>query len=85
MRPWREDLAEIIDRGTRDGTFRPSRATGDITLCFCALLDGLAVLHLYQMPDLARDHLIELAINSARAELTPAVGRPLPGPAAGPM
>jgi AcrR family transcriptional regulator len=78
MRPWREDLAEIIDRGTRDGTFRPRRATVDLTICFCAMLDGLAMLHLHQMPDLTRDHLIELAITSAQAELTPAAASPLP-------
>jgi AcrR family transcriptional regulator len=72
MRPWREDLAEIIDRGARDGAFRPRRATGDVTLCVCALLDGLAMLHMHQMSDLARDHLIELAMTSIRSELAPA-------------
>jgi AcrR family transcriptional regulator len=72
MRPWRQDLAEIIELGTRDGSFRPRRATGDLTLCLCALLDGLTMLHMYQMPDLPRQHLIELATASVRAELTPA-------------
>lgn len=71
MRPWREDLAEIIDKGTRDGTFQPRRATGDLTLCLCALLDGLSMLHMYQMPELTRDHLIELAITTVQAELIP--------------
>ena len=78
MRPWREDLAEIIDQGTRDGTFQPRRATGDLTLCLCALLDGLSMLHMYQMPDLARDHLIELAITTVQAELTSAAPVPQP-------
>ena len=71
VRPWREDLAAIIDRGARDGTFRPRRATGDITLCLCALLDGLSILHMHQMPNLPRGRLIELAITSAQVELTP--------------
>jgi AcrR family transcriptional regulator len=72
MRPWREDLADIIERGTRDGTFRPRRATGDLAVCLCALLDGLSMLQIHQMPDLPRDHLIELALTSAQAELIPA-------------
>jgi AcrR family transcriptional regulator len=77
MRPWREDLAEIIDQGTRDGTFQPRRATGDLTLCLCALLDGLTMLHMHQMPDLHRDHLIELAVTTVQAELNCAASVPL--------
>jgi AcrR family transcriptional regulator len=78
MRPWREDLAEIIDQGTKDGTFQPRRATGDVTLCLCALLDGLSILHMHQMPYLARDQLIELAISTVQAELIPAAPVPRP-------
>ena len=71
MRPWREDLADIIDQGTRDGTFRPRRPLGDLTVCLCALLDGLSMMHMNQMPDLPRHHLMQLAITSAQAELAP--------------
>jgi AcrR family transcriptional regulator len=71
MRPWREDLAEIVQRGLREGTFDLPAAPGDFTICFCALLDGLAILHLHQRPDLPRKRLIELAMNAARMELTP--------------
>ena len=70
VRPWREDLAEIVERGMREGTFRLQGTTDDFTVCFCALLDGLAILHLRQMPDLARQRLVELAMNAARDQLT---------------
>ena len=72
MHPWREDLTEIVQRGMREGTFDSQVAPGDFTICFCALLDGLAILRLHQRPDLPRKRLIELAMNNARTELTPA-------------
>jgi AcrR family transcriptional regulator len=72
MRPWCEDLAEIVQRGMREGTFDSQVVPDDFTTCFCALLDGLAILHLHQRPDLPRKRLIELAMNNARTELTPA-------------
>jgi AcrR family transcriptional regulator len=70
VRPWREDLAEIVDRGILDGEFKLPGATGEFAICYCALLDGLAILHLRQMPDLPRQRLVELAMNSARERLT---------------
>ena len=72
MRPWCEDLSEIVQRGLREGTFGLQVPVGDFTLCFCAMLDGLAILYLNQKPDLPRDRLSELAMTSARAQLTPA-------------
>ncbi len=71
-RPWGEDLAEIVQRGMQEGTFARQAQPGDFTICFCALLDGLAILHLHQRPDLPRERLIELAMNTARTQLTPA-------------
>lgn len=70
IRPWRENLAEIVECGVREGAFDLQGATDVFTICFCALLDGLAILHLRQMPDVPRTRLIELAMNAARAELT---------------
>jgi len=67
--PWREDLAEIVGRGQRDGAFDLRRETDEFTICYCALLDGLAILHLRQMPDMPRQHLIDLAMNAARTGL----------------
>jgi AcrR family transcriptional regulator len=78
VRPWREDLAEIVDAGIRDGAFNLPGATGEFAICFCALLDGLAILHLRQMPDLPRQQLVELAMNTARQRLTPAGQRDRP-------
>jgi AcrR family transcriptional regulator len=82
--PWGEDLAAIVHDGIQDGTFRQV-SPSDFTTCFCALLDGLAILHLHQRPDLPRKHLIELAMDNARAQLTPAPPRgpgqpPAPAP-----
>ena len=74
MQPWREDLAEIVDQGTRAGAFRPRRPTGDFPIRFCAVLDGLSVLFLRQMPDLSGGRLSELAMDTARAELEPRPG-----------
>ncbi|HEY1639432.1 MAG TPA: TetR/AcrR family transcriptional regulator [Streptosporangiaceae bacterium] len=68
MTPWREDLAEIVAEGRSAGIFRP-QALPDFPIRFCAVLDGLSVLHLRQMPDLPPGRLAELAMNSARAEL----------------
>jgi AcrR family transcriptional regulator len=70
LRPWREDLAAIVEHGVQEGAFAPQDAIGDFTLRFSALLDGLAILRLRQMPKLSRRRLTELAINAARAELT---------------
>jgi AcrR family transcriptional regulator len=71
MRPWREDLAEIVEHGTREGTFQPLGPTGDFTLRFCAMLDGLAMLRMRQMPTLSSTRLTQLAMDSARTELEP--------------
>ena len=43
----------------------------DFTLCFSAMLDGLAILRLRQMHQPSRKHLTALAMTTARAELTP--------------
>jgi hypothetical protein len=50
MLPWREDLAQIVERGAQQGTLEPPKAIGDFTIRFCALLDGLAIFHLRHMP-----------------------------------
>jgi AcrR family transcriptional regulator len=71
MRPWREDLAEIVEHGIAAGAFRPPGQIGDFPIRFCAVLDGLSVLLLRQMPDLAPEKLTRLAMDSARAELQP--------------
>jgi AcrR family transcriptional regulator len=71
MRPWREDLAEILDRGVREGVFDLQGEINDIALRFCALLDGLAILRLRQMPTLTRKRLIDMALTAARAEIIP--------------
>ncbi len=70
-RPWREDLAEIVERGIQDNAFVLQRPADEFTICFTALLDGLAILRLQQEPGLPRGRLIELAINTARIELAP--------------
>ena len=69
MKPWREDLAEIVDQGIAEGAFQPQRPVDDFPIRFCAVLDGLSVLRLRQMPDLPAERLAELAMTSARAEL----------------
>jgi AcrR family transcriptional regulator len=73
MRPWYEDLAEIVQRGVQEEIFGLRLPSGDFTICFCALLDGLAMIHMHQKPYLPRERLIELAMATARAHLTPAV------------
>ncbi len=71
MRPWYEDLAAIVRRGRSEGTFGPLPAPADFTTCFCAMLDGLGIVYLNQRPDLPRERLIELAMNTARTQLAP--------------
>ena len=80
MLPWREDLAQIVERGAQQGAFQPPDAIGDFTIRFCALLDGLAIFHLRYMPALPRHRVAELAMDAARAELTPPASAPAPGP-----
>jgi len=71
MRPWYDDLAEIVRCGVHEGTFGLQVPSDDFTICFCALLDGLAMIQLNQRPYLSRTRLIELAMATARAQLTP--------------
>jgi len=71
MLPWYDDLAEIVQRGVHEGTFGLQVSSEDFTICFCALLDGLAMIQLNQRPYLSRARLIELAMATARAQLTP--------------
>jgi AcrR family transcriptional regulator len=71
MQPWRADLAAIVAQGAAEGAFRPGRSAADFPLRFCAVLDGLSVLRLRQMPGLTGDDLLQLALDSARAELGP--------------
>src|SRR5215469_4427680 len=52
MRPWRDDLAEVVEDGAAAGAFRSVPSTGRFPVRFCAVLDGLAVLMLRQMPEL---------------------------------
>jgi hypothetical protein len=78
MRPWYEDLAEIVQCGVQDGTFGLQVPSGDLMVCFCALLDWLTMIHLNQKPYLPRERLIELAMATARAQLTPAAPRGSP-------
>ena len=67
---WRDDLAAIVARGVQEGAFAPPAAIDDFTLRFAALLDGLAILRLRQMHQPSRKRLIELAMITARAELS---------------
>src|SRR5262249_26784475 len=78
MRPWYDDLAEIVRRGTREGTFGPQAAPGDFTTCFCAMLDGLGIIYLNQRPDLPRERLIKLAMDTARTQLAARPGHACP-------
>jgi len=71
LAPWRDDLAAIIARGVADGEFAAPASLDDFTLRFNALLDGLALLRLRQLHQPARRRLVELALTTARAELTP--------------
>ena len=71
MMPWRDDLAGIVEAGVAAGVFRPA-TSGSFPVRFCAVLDGLAVLMLRQMPELSSAEVAELALSSARAELAAA-------------
>jgi AcrR family transcriptional regulator len=71
MSPWRADLAAIVEQGTAAGAFELRGPAGDFPIRFCAVLDGLSVLYLRQMPDLSPERLAELALDGARAELAP--------------
>jgi AcrR family transcriptional regulator len=71
MRPWYDDLAEIVQAGLQEGTLGLQLPPADFTICFCALLDGLAIIHLNQKPYLSRERLVDLAITTARAQLAP--------------
>jgi AcrR family transcriptional regulator len=71
MKPWRDDLAQIVEQGISERVFRPLPSGADFAVRFCATLDGLSVYRLRQMPDLPADQLTGLAMRSARAELTP--------------
>jgi AcrR family transcriptional regulator len=68
---WRDDLTAIITRGVQEGAFAPPAAMDAFTLRFIALLDGLALQRLQQMRHSSRKYLTELAMHTARAELTP--------------
>ena len=70
LRPWRDELAAIVARGVREGAFAPPVKIDDFTLRFAALLDGLAILRLRQMHQPSRKRLIELAMTTARVELS---------------
>jgi AcrR family transcriptional regulator len=67
---WRDDLAAIVARGVQEGVFAPPAAVDDFTHRFAALLDGLAILRLRQMHQPSRKRLIELAMTTARVELS---------------
>ena len=68
--PWRDALAAIVARGVQEGAFAPTADIDDFTLRFTALLDGLAIIRLRHMHHPSRKRLIELAMTTARAELT---------------
>ncbi|HEY2237153.1 MAG TPA: TetR/AcrR family transcriptional regulator [Streptosporangiaceae bacterium] len=70
LRPWRDELAAVVAHGVQDGAFAPPAAIDDFTLRFAALLDGLAILHLRQMHQPSREYLIDLAMTTARSELS---------------
>lgn len=69
---WRNELAAIVTRGVQDAEFASPAGIDDFTLRFAAMLDGLAILRLRQMHQPSRKRLIELAMATARAELSPA-------------
>jgi AcrR family transcriptional regulator len=71
MKPWRDDLEEIVEQGIAARAFQPLPSVASFSLRFCATLDGLAVLRLRQMPDLSSSELAVMAVRSARAELAP--------------
>ena len=69
--PWRDTVAGIVAGGVQEGAFAPPAVIDDFTIRFTAMLDGFAILRLRHMHKPSRTHLIELAMASARAELTP--------------
>jgi hypothetical protein len=71
LAPWRDELAAIVARGVEEEAFAAPRSLDDFTLRFNALLDGLALLRLRQLNQPSRKRLVELAMTTARAELTP--------------
>jgi AcrR family transcriptional regulator len=71
--PWRDTLAAIVARGVQEGVFEPPAAIDDFTVRFNAMLDGFAILRLWQHNP-PRKRLIELAMTSARAELARTAG-----------
>ena len=68
IQPWREELAEIIARGVKEGAFAQPAAIEDFTHRYIAVLDGLSLQGLRQQ--LTRKRLKQLAIEAARLELT---------------
>lgn len=70
LQPWRDELAAIVTRGVQEDAFTAPAAIDDFTLRFAALLDGLAILHLRQMHQPSRERLIDLAMTTARSELS---------------
>ncbi len=76
MRPWRHDLAEIVEQGIAESEFQPVRSMASFPVRFCAVLDGLSILRLRQMPDLSSSELTEMALLSARAELGSRISTP---------
>jgi AcrR family transcriptional regulator len=71
LQPWRDELAAIVTRGVIQGVFTAPARLDDFTLRFAAQLDGLAILHLRQMHQPSRQRLIDLAMTTARSELSP--------------
>lgn len=76
---WRDDLAAIVERGVQAGAFARPANIDDFTLRFTALLDGLAIQRLRQMHQPSRKRLVELAMTTARAELTADAAAPTAG------
>jgi AcrR family transcriptional regulator len=70
LQPWLDELAAIVARGVAEGAFTAPASAGDFTLRFSALLDGLAILRLRQMHQPSRERLVDLAMTTARSELT---------------
>src|ERR1700683_2078931 len=71
MKPWRTDLAEIVEHVISERVFQPARSVESFPVRFCAMLDGLSVMRLRQKPDLSAEDLSEMAILGAHAELAP--------------
>jgi AcrR family transcriptional regulator len=69
MKPWREDIAEIVARGIEDGAFTAPADIDDFIYRYIAVLDGLSLQGLRQMHQVTRKRLAELALQAARLEL----------------